>query len=161
MRICGCVVLGICRWARWLSKYWRGIYRDDSSRSYHGGSKVCDSEFERVEWTAEEMWTLFLYRNDVPQFAPLYEPHLLPGANARFQAQESANRILSELAPMGCCMLVSFFVLVPLKLFRPTNDIFGGSRGVLAQSNHCVLEISPGDVNRLTYIGGRRQVVIC
>lgn len=53
------------------------------------------------------MWTLFFLGNGVPQFASLYEPHLLPGANARFQAQESANRILSELAPMGCRMLVS------------------------------------------------------
>lgn len=57
----------------------------------------------------------FFIGNGVPQFAPLYEPHLLPGATASFQAQESANRILSELAPMACCMLVS----LEERAFRP------------------------------------------
>lgn len=59
---------------------------------------------------------LFFIGNGVPQFAPLYEPHLLlPGATASFQAQESANRILSELAPMAFCMLVS----LEERAFRP------------------------------------------
>lgn len=49
----------------------------------------------------------FFY-NGVSQFTPLSAPCLLPGANARirFQAYHSSNRILSELAPMGCRMLV-------------------------------------------------------
>lgn len=47
--------------------------------------------------------------NGVSQFAPLSAPGLLPGPNAktRFQPHHSANRIFSELAPMGYCMLVS------------------------------------------------------
>ena len=82
-------------------------YWGDLAEGTLGISKSCHPEFKRKRRERGRLWRLFY--NGVPQFAPLYESYLLPGANVsiRFRSYRLSDRILNELAPMGCCMVVS------------------------------------------------------